>query len=260
VRTKVNYTDGTQSLTTVTLIRSDSGITALSSNGSNNDIADVLWSVTTNRSAFSQAALTFRYLDSEVSGLAENSLQLYQAPTASGPWTLMGNQSLDTLHNTIGGTVNGFSYFAIKGTAPVISNPIIPISITTTPANGTTGVSVTTVVSARFNKAMNPATINATTFVLNNGASGTISYDAVTQTTTLTPLTNLAQGTRYVATLTTGIATTEDEPLTGNVSWQFTTAGTGGTTVVTGNDGGGGGAFGVAGLLLLLAGLGWRQG
>jgi len=94
------------------LYRSDAGISNLG-NGSLNDVADAVWEITTNRVGFTSASLIFQYLDSEVSGLVESSLRVYQAPAFSGPWTKVSTQSLNTARNEITSVVSSFSYFAI---------------------------------------------------------------------------------------------------------------------------------------------------
>ena len=64
-----------------------------------------------------------------------------------------------------------------------------------------------TTVSATFNSALNPATVNSSTFTLKN-AGGTLlsaSYSVSGNTATLTPSSPLAASTTYTATLTTGV-------------------------------------------------------
>ncbi len=85
----------------------------------------------------------------------------------------------------------------------------------------------TNVVSATFNKAMNPATINSSTFTVTGpgGASvdGTVSYVAATHMATFTPTLNLALDTAYDATITTGVMDAFGNHLAANFEWSFTT-------------------------------------
>jgi hypothetical protein len=98
----------------------------------------------------------------------------------------------------------------------------------TTPAQGATTVAVNTAISATFSKPMNPSTINTTSFVVAGpgGASvaGTVTYAASGSVATFTPAADLAYGSVYTATITTG-ATDEASPanpLAANYVWTFT--------------------------------------
>ncbi len=103
-----------------------------------------------------------------------------------------------------------------------------PRVISTDPANNATGVVLNKVVNATFSEAMNPSTINATTFTLMQGTtliSGTVTYSGLTAY--FTPTANLLPGTVYTATITTGATNLAGTPLANNYVWTFTT----GTTV-----------------------------
>ena len=83
-----------------------------------------------------------------------------------------------------------------------------PIVISTNPADGATAVPVGTIVTATFSKAINPDTINASTFTLFKGAtpvSGQVTYDADTLTATFTPDSPLDSGSLYTATIAKGV-------------------------------------------------------
>jgi hypothetical protein len=97
-----------------------------------------------------------------------------------------------------------------------------PTISATNPANNATDVPVNAAVSATFSEAMDPATINTTTFVLNNGATGAVGYSGATAT--LTPSTNLRGGTVYTATITTGARDVAGNAVAQDHSWSFTTA------------------------------------
>ena len=101
-----------------------------------------------------------------------------------------------------------------------------PTVIATSPINTQTGVSVSTAaVTATFSEAINPATINASSFLLTgaNGATvpGTVSYAGVVATYTLGG--PLAPNTVYTATITTAIRDLVDNALASTFTWQFTT-------------------------------------
>ena len=101
----------------------------------------------------------------------------------------------------------------------------VPIVVATLPANGATAVPVAQMITAAFNEAMNPATVNTSTFLLTNplGASvpGTVTYSGTTAT--FTPAALLAASTLYTATVTTGAQDNLGHSLLGNFVWTFTT-------------------------------------
>jgi hypothetical protein len=107
------------------------------------------------------------------------------------------------------------------------SNPCAPPTvISVTPPNGAPGICPSTAVSATFSEAMNPATINVTTFTLTGpGATpiaGVVTYAA--STATFTPSNPLALDTVYTATVTTGAKDVFGNALVSNFVWTFTTA------------------------------------
>jgi Domain of unknown function (DUF4082)/Bacterial Ig-like domain/Bacterial Ig domain len=101
----------------------------------------------------------------------------------------------------------------------------------TTPINGATGVSTNIIgVTATFNKALDPATINTNTFELrnasNNLVTATVSYNSANNIATLKPSAALAANTTYTATVqggTTGVKDQAGNALAANYSWTFTT-------------------------------------
>jgi YD repeat-containing protein len=100
------------------------------------------------------------------------------------------------------------------------------LSVTTTnPADGATGVSPATSVSATFSYEMNPSTINTSTFTLDNWVTGTVSYDSGAITATFTPNAPLAYNTTYTATISTGVANSDGTNLAEPKTWSFTTGG-----------------------------------
>ena len=99
-----------------------------------------------------------------------------------------------------------------------------PLVATTTPLNNGTGVARNQAVVITFSKAMNPTTINATTFSLTQGTTpvaGTVTYSGTTAT--FTPSANLLAGAVYTATITTGAKDTAGNALASNTVWSFTT-------------------------------------
>ncbi len=80
-RVFIDFADGTNaSIQTVTITRNNSSISNLP--GASN----VMWQITSNRTGWTSAELTFRYTDADISGQDEAQLVLYNAATPNGPW------------------------------------------------------------------------------------------------------------------------------------------------------------------------------
>src|ERR1700732_3607040 len=95
------------------------------------------------------------------------------------------------------GLTGGCGREQIPGSCPAVIN--------TVPANGASGVPVSQVIAATFNKVMNAATINPSTLTVTGpgGApvTGVVMYSGTTAT--FTPVMALAASTGYTATITT---------------------------------------------------------
>ena len=102
--------------------------------------------------------------------------------------------------------------------------PVAPRVYATWPTNGVSGASAILPVTATFSVAMNPATINASTFTLagpGGPVAASVSYSGVTAT--LTPNARLAAQTQYTATISTGARDASGIALASNHSFVFTT-------------------------------------
>jgi hypothetical protein len=113
---------------------------------------------------------------------------------------------------------------------------IPPTVIAVAPPSGAAGACPNTVVTATFSVAMNPITINATTFTLTTGTpavamDGVVTYAASSNTATFAPSIALALNTTYTATITTGATDAHGIALANNFIWSFTT---GATTCLSG--------------------------
>jgi methionine-rich copper-binding protein CopC len=98
-----------------------------------------------------------------------------------------------------------------------------PAVTTQTPGPGTTGVAVSSPVTATFNEAVQPGTV---TFTLRSSlgtlVEGDLSYNSTTNTETFTPSTALAFGTTYTSTVS-GARDAAGDPMAGPLTWSFTT-------------------------------------
>lgn len=100
----------------------------------------------------------------------------------------------------------------------------VPTVTSTIPANAATKVSRSTTIQATFSDIMDAATISGSTFLVNGGVTGAVTYDSVNKIATFKPLTDLSINTTYTVTLTTGIRNTMGNALASNYAWSFTTS------------------------------------
>jgi hypothetical protein len=100
-----------------------------------------------------------------------------------------------------------------------------PVVVSTVPANGATGVALSSPITAMFNETMNSATITSSTFTLTAPGGLAISGTVVGSgaTATFTPMLPLATSTLYTATITTGAQSNLGIALAANYVWTFTT-------------------------------------
>jgi hypothetical protein len=152
----------------------------------------------------------------------------YTATVTSGATDLAGNQLSGNqgLFPAASDYVWTFTTGAATDTTP-------PTVISTVPANGATGVSTNTKISATFSEAMDPLTITTATFTLKQGVmsiTGIVTYSGVTAV--FVPATMLAANTTYTATVTSGATDLAGNQLSGNQGlfpaasdyvWTFTT-------------------------------------
>jgi hypothetical protein len=92
-------------------------------------------------------------------------------------------------------------------------------------ANGATNVPVNTKVGVFFTKLMDPATLTANTFTLQQGntpVSGSVTL--ASYSSTFTPAVALTPNTLYTATITTGAKDLDGNALANPYVWSFTTA------------------------------------
>jgi hypothetical protein len=105
-----------------------------------------------------------------------------------------------------------------------------PVVVSVAPPNLAVGVCPNTLLVATFNQAMNPATINTTTFTLTSpgtppvAVGGAVTYNAATYAATFTPTAPLALNTLYTATITTGAQDIAGDSLASDYVWTFTTS------------------------------------
>ena len=134
------------------------------------------------------------------------------------------------VNNGVGNSPYGLGGF----TAPYGPNPSV---LSTLPTASAAGISISTNIQATFFYtldpttnaidplcAMDPSTINTSTFLLSGGITGTITYDSVNRIATFKPTAILLKNTTYTATLTTGVKNMAGNALATNYTWSFTTS------------------------------------
>jgi len=130
--------------------------------------------------------------------------------------------------NSIVATLTGLGGVIVTTRSLIIVEQLPPLVVRQiSPVEGATGVAVNEAVTARFSAAMDASTLTPTSFSLAGGLGAVtagVSYDAPSQTATLTPGADLAAGTTYTATLSTDITDANGTKLPQTVSWSFTTA------------------------------------
>jgi hypothetical protein len=147
-------------------------------------------------------------------------------PAASLLYNTVYTATITTEAQDLAGTPLATNYVWTFRTVPA---PTPPAVIATVPVNGATAVPINQALSATFSEAMDPATIDATTFTLKatiGGASvtGAVTYVAAGSVATFIPTASLAPTTEYTATITTGAMDLEGNSLVQNFMWTFTTA------------------------------------
>ena len=115
---------------------------------------------------------------------------------------------------------------------------ICPIVISTVPANLATGVPLNQVITATFNKVMNPATITQASFTVKGASAitGTVSYSGTTATFVPSPSTPLIPNTTYTGTILKSVKDLIRQSPKYDYVWTFTTIN---TDTVTFNKNGG---------------------
>ena len=108
----------------------------------------------------------------------------------------------------------------------VFNSSLTPTVTAKSPAVDATGVSVNSAVTATFNRAMDPATVNTSTFRLREVGAGsdvpaTVTYSGFTAT--LTPTQALSVNKTYQVTVAGSMAGADGTRLGSDVTWSFTT-------------------------------------
>jgi hypothetical protein len=121
-------------------------------------------------------------------------------------------------------TVTGLAACGGGGGASPSSDTTQPTVAATDPDDGSTGVAINlTRVTAAFSEEMDASSISETAFTLDNGAAGTVSYDAASKTAVFTLSGELQYNTTYTATVSAEAKDLAGNTLAASHAWSFTT-------------------------------------
>lgn len=163
----------------------------------------------------------------------------YSSSTSTASFTPSSALAYDTQYTatiTTGATSSGGAALAANFTWSFTTVGATPAVTAVTPANGATGVSVSSALTATFNEAMNASSLNGAFTLTPSGGSpvaGTVSYNSASSTATFTPGASLASNTTYTASISTAAASSAGVALAQSYSWSFTTAAAPAPTVVS---------------------------
>ncbi len=135
---------------------------------------------------------------------------IYAATISTGAKDLSGNA-----------LAAAYTWLFTTGTGPDGTAPTV---VSTIPARDAPDAPVNGAVLATFSEAMDPLTLNTTSFTVHRGMipiSGTVSSDGMTAV--FAPLQNLATNTVYTAAITTAATDVAGNALAAIYTWQFTT-------------------------------------
>jgi len=121
-------------------------------------------------------------------------------------------------------------------TTGATSDTTAPTVTSTVPVNAQSSVAINSKISAAFSEAMDPLTLNSSTFTLMQGSTsvaGTVTYAATGASASFNPSSGLTPSTTYTATVTTGATDAAGNALAANFIWSFTTTATADTTAPT---------------------------
>jgi hypothetical protein len=150
----------------------------------------------------------------------------FPPPCHTNEWGARVGLALGTNLITVRVTDPNGGYGSASITVKRSPSSVFPTVASTFPANGATGVNTYTALAATFSEPLDPSSVSASTFLLNDQGStpvvGSVAYHS--GIATFLPSSPLAPYTGYVATLTTGMRSgASNNPLTANYAWSFTT-------------------------------------
>lgn len=177
--------------------------------------------------ATSSDGSTFTTIGSEKSKGTSSALEKYDISDSQARYvqiTVTGNSLNDWISiseiDVIGSPIQ-------QPSPPPPGDTIAPTVVSSNPANGATGIAVTSSVTATFNEAVQGSTVSTTTFKVQAGTTsipGTVTLSVDGKTALFDPTSLLAASISYTATITTGVKDLAGNPMVTAKTWSFTTA------------------------------------
>ena len=140
---------------------------------------------------------------------------IYTVGQGNGDVTVSLSNGQDLAQNVVISKPTSNETFTIDNTAPTVTS--------VSPADGAINVPVDSQIKVTFSEAIYKKAITGSTFGI-NGITGTLDYNAITHTVTLTPSAPLAYSTKYSANITTGTKDLAGNSMAADYTWTFTTA------------------------------------
>ncbi|MEL7833719.1 Ig-like domain-containing protein [Fodinibius sp. Rm-B-1B1-1] len=191
-----------------------------------NTYIQAIFNTTIDSTSITDSTLIIRQGNTIVEGSlspTDSALTFFPANEFQRDQTIIATIS-STIADSQGNTMDQdfeWSFTTREATTQEITPPTVA---STEPSPGTTDVSAEISIYARFNKALNPSTVNNNTFLLrtnNNNISGSVSYED--STAIFNPSENLQDGTVYTATITDDIRDLYGNAPSNNYNWNFIT-------------------------------------
>ena len=147
-------------------------------------------------------------------GLPFQVASVYTATVYAGAADLAGN--------SLGGSYSWV--FTTRLSTDETASPTVTL---TAPTDGAYDVPLSTDIEAAFSEEMDPASVDALTFLLVDGAgvpvAGSVSYDPASHVAVFLPDVELASTTYYTATVTTGVSDLTGDHMVADRTWVFLT-------------------------------------
>lgn len=177
-----------------------------------------------NGSTINESTFTLQNADGEITGTVSYSGKTATfTPFAELDYYTLYTATITTAVNDTSGNELETDYIWIftTGIEPDITAPTVT---STDPVNGANGIAINSEISVTFSEEMNAATINDTSFILQDAEvqiEGNVSYAGTTAT--FTPTADLNYDTPYTAMIKTAATDASGNAMASDYVWSFTT-------------------------------------
>jgi hypothetical protein len=113
-----------------------------------------------------------------------------------------------------------------SATVTILPDAAAPAIVSVTPTADQTGVALDSTVQIQFSDAVDPSTVNTSTFSISTGGRlllASVNYDPSSYAVTITPAGIFSAGTQYAVVVSSLVADPAGMTLTGESQWSFTT-------------------------------------